>query len=194
MQIRQTPIYISRDDAISGSVYTNIDIFNSREKDPSSKNSKEKHAQTNHLSTSRTFLDFNLNLLAKVCRLDFNLQQLNFCFPQNRHRNSCTAAAAPVPPLSFPGRGMKNTKNRGPKEKSRGPTEKSRGLKEKNRSRQEEEEQRIIEVLRRIIEVLIRRIEVLMRIYIYIYTNDIFNILDYIIFNMEFSKKMIIQH
>jgi hypothetical protein len=82
-------------------------------------------------STSRTFLDFNLNLLANVCRLHFNLQELNLCFPQNRHRNSCTAA---VPPLSFPRRGMKNTKNRGPKEKSR-------GLKEKNRSRQEEEGQ-----------------------------------------------------
>lgn len=87
---------------------------------------------THHLSTSRTFLDFNLNLLANVCRLDFNLQELNLCFPQNRHRNSCTAAAAA--PLSFPRRGVKNTKNRGPKEKSR-------GLKEKNRSRQEEEEQ-----------------------------------------------------
>jgi len=135
MQIRQTSIYISRDDAISGSVYKNIDIFNSREKDPSSKNSKEKHAQTHHLSTSRTFLDFNLNLLANVCRLHFKLQELNLCFPQNRHRNSCTAAgAAAVPPLSFPRRGMKNTKNRGPKEKSR-------SLKEKNRSRQEEEEQ-----------------------------------------------------
>lgn len=139
MQIRQTSMYISRDDAISGSVYTNIDIFNPREKDPSSKNSKEKHAQTHHLSTSRTFLDFNLKLLANVCRLDSNLQELNFCFPQNCHRDSCTAAAAP--PLSFPRRGMKNTKNRGPKEKSRGPTEKSRGLKEKNRSRHEEEEQ-----------------------------------------------------
>lgn len=64
--------------------------------------------------------------LLNVCRLHFNLQELNLCFPQNRHRNSCTAAAAAaaVPPLSFPRRGMKNTKNRGPKEKSRGLKEK----------------------------------------------------------------------